>query len=132
MKSMSWKSKKPKEEKKEEVKETKDDATKENKETSETTAIEDLPEDQLTPDQKLWKKYRDLATGKRPEADEDKEEDKTASDETDEENKKESDTDSAKTEKQEKPSGLRHIVDAYKNSQKNKGNMNSRSFGSID
>ncbi len=84
----------------------------------------------LTPEEKLWKKYKDLAkNGKKEKEKEHDEEAETSA----EPEKAEKTAEEPEKEKQEKQAaGLRRIIDAYKDSTSSKGKMNSRSFGRGD
>ena len=106
MRSVSWNTPKPKEK----VIEEKVEEAKEEEEEIET---------ELTPEEKLWKKYQDLAYGNN----------EITPDETDivEENEVVAEESDAKS-----PMGIASIIEGYKKSQENKGKMNSRSFGKID
>ncbi len=95
----------------------------------------------LTPEQKLWKKYRDLAAGITYDVDDEDdsifinegEENKDKSeDEHEENNDSDIDNEKDKTENKDSPAAIMSILEEYKKSQKNKGKMNSRSFGKID
>jgi len=101
-----------------------DSDTQEDKEK--TTDKQDEAEKELTADQKLWKKYKDLASNNNK-AKEDAE-DEPAEEEAGEETAKSEE----ETKEDEGAMGIRAIVESYKNSQKNKGKMSSRSFGKID
>lgn len=81
-------------------------------------------------EQKLWDKYKAMKAESTEQFEniDDDNDNKTQDSEpalTDKEKEEQ-----AKNEK--KANGLRGIVEAYKNSQKNKGTLNSRSFGNID
>lgn len=102
---------------------------------NESLAIDDEEEEQeKSKEQKLWDKYKTLKaeaeSGEKPK-DSDKEDGKEKKEDNDdapaltEEEKEEAN-------KKEKSTGLKSIVDSYKNSQKGKGKLNSRSFGKID
>tara|TARA_R110002111_G_scaffold78917_2_gene125138 strand:+ start:78 stop:668 length:591 start_codon:yes stop_codon:yes gene_type:complete len=102
--------------------------------------IDSIDEADLTEEQKIWKKYRDLAKSNKP-ADTDK--DKASKDEpkeADEQTQASADdiqptntNDEAIEEEVKKElTGIAAILDRYKNSQKGKGKMNTRSFGSIE
>ncbi len=106
MKSASWGVPKT-EEKAAEIEETSDEAVEE--------------ETELTPDQKLWKKYKDLAAGINEDTEE--EEIKVTEENTEEEKE---------VVEEKSPVGIAAIIADYKKSQENKGKMNSRSFGKID
>ncbi len=108
MRSVSWNTPKPKEK----VIEEKVEEAKEEEEEEEI-------ETELTPEEKLWKKYQDLAYGNN----------EITPDETDivEENEVVAEESDAKS-----PMGIASIIEGYKKSQENKGKMNSRSFGKID
>ncbi len=108
MKSVSWNTPAPKEDLKpvEEIEEIKD--------SQEEVEVE------LTDDQKLWKKYQDLAYGNNEETPE--EEIEITSEDGNVTKEKES----------KSPMGIASIIADYKKSQENKGKMNSRSFGRID
>ena len=105
MKTMSWNP--PEKEKEEEVNEEK---------------TPNSDEEKITKEQELWEKYKKLAAGggAKQKSGGDEEKDET-----------ESSKDKDQTE-QKKPGGIASILDNYKNAQKSKGAMNSRSFGSID
>ncbi len=115
IKGMSWR--KAPEEKREEKPEEPEANTQE--ETAE----------ELTPSQELWKKYKDLAAGKgvtkKTEA-----KDETNNEEPIQEKKPESQQTQGIA--PDAPGGIRSILENYKNTQENKGKMNSRSFGKID
>ncbi len=92
----------------------------------------------LSPEEKLWKKYKDLA--KKGKQNNDKAEEKTElkkekdTEAKDEETNKETpDAENAEPPKEEKAAtGIAAILEKYKKSQEGKGGMNSRSFGEID
>ncbi len=120
MRSMSWNSPKPKDEKTEEVEETTDTDEEEIDEDGEKVS-----EEELTPEEKLWEKYKKLAEG----ADTDAEDKNGEDDEISEEDEE------ALLEEEkiiQETIGLKSIIEDYKNSQENKGTMNSRSFGNVD
>ncbi len=115
MKRVSWNSSKPKE-KAEEY-------------TNDTAKIKEKTkgEAELTDDQKLWKKYKDLAEGNGGKYKTNKGEAVSEESKTKEESKAK-----AEVKKKESPVGIRAIIENYKKSQENKGKMNSRSFGKIN
>ncbi|MCK5374375.1 MAG: hypothetical protein KAJ40_03740 [Alphaproteobacteria bacterium] len=78
---------------------------------------------ELTESQKIWKHYYDLA-----------QKDKTQKTETErpEEEEEKAQEKTEDKQQQESSSGIYDILKRYKDSQKNQGQMNSRSFGSID
>ncbi|PCI99099.1 MAG: hypothetical protein COB14_07105 [Alphaproteobacteria bacterium] len=99
---------------------------------NESLAIEE--EQEKSKEQKLWDKYKALKakaeSGEKPK-DSDKKDGKKKKEDNDDtpaltKEKKE------EANKKEKSTGLKSIVDSYKNSQKGKGKLNSRSFGKID
>jgi len=101
----------------------------------------DIPEDEMTEDQKLWKKYQDLANGSKSKKHKATKATKTPT-ETPATDKKTSEADSpadtngetaiADSQEEPMPIGLKGILESYNNAKKNKGKMNSRSFGNID
>ncbi len=97
--------------------------------TSSETESASSEDENLTPEQKLWNKYRDLADGKGKENAKD-------NDVNDEDVSADEETPNAIEETAEvepkKKSGLQGILENYKNAQKDKGKMNSRSFGNPD
>ena len=105
MKNIHWSPSKP-ESKPEETVESEDETAKD--------------EENISPEKEIWGKYKELAAGTATKETIDSEEIDTT-----EETTKEATPD-------KKPSGLTAIIDDYKNAQKSKGKMNSRSFGSID
>ncbi len=119
MHSMSWNVPKPK---KEETTATKTDET-ENKADPEAEA----EKKELTADEKLWKKYKALAEGSKPEPEDKKEDQDELA-----ENEQEFTPEETSKENEEKAIGLQAIIEDYKKSQASKGNLNSRSFGNID
>lgn len=86
-------------------------------------------DESLTAEQKLWNKYRDLADGKGKKTVEDK--DKTG-EKSSADDEKSDEKEVATEEEPKKKSGLQGILENYKNAQKDKGRMNSRSFGNPD
>ncbi|MGH1403074.1 MAG: hypothetical protein ACRBDL_02415 [Alphaproteobacteria bacterium] len=114
---------------------------------------EEKPEKELTEDERTWKKYRDLADGKKPK--------KSSVDTSPKKSDKQEDTSTVKERKEDAPSEtedtlasktddqkqdeekeeqqpeeqgetLMNIVKEYTESNKKHGTMNSRSYGDID
>ncbi len=123
MKNLSWNTAKPEEEKADKENTTVKEEKEEDKEK-----LAKKEEEELTPEQKLWKKYRDLAYGTGNNDDIDKAKENITEEEANEEKTGE------KTEDKENAAsvGIAAIIEEYKKSQENKGKMNSRSFGKID
>ena len=87
----------------------------------EQETVEEEKQEITNEEEDIWKKYKDLAAGT------------PTSDTPEDGDNIEIETTEEKTEpKAKKQSGLNSIIEDYKNAQKSKGKMNSRSFGSID
>ncbi len=136
MRTMNWDSSKYKNKisKKTDAEEDEEKAKKEETKTTETGN-----EENLTESQKVWEHYATLAgrikkkKQEQLEGDEntdqpEKKEEVTQEEETKEKIKEET----ASEEKEPAPEGISEILKRYKETQKNQGPMNSRSFGSID
>lgn len=87
---------------------------------------------ELTEDQKIWNKYKELADKDTKESDEsDKDEDSSE----EQENASVDDiepTESVEEQPKKELTGMAAILQQYKNAQEGKGNMTTRSLGSID
>ncbi len=78
-------------------------------------------EEETSPEEDMWEKYKELAAGT-------KAKETTAN----EENTTTEKASKGNATPDKKHGGLTAIIDDYKNAQESKGKMNSRSFGSID
>lgn len=102
------------------------------KELGEESASEDESADtqNLTPGQKLWKKYKDLAdAAKKDDDNKEPAEEKEVKEPTPEEIEEAEAKAQEDKKKEEKKTKFQGILDKYKNAQKEKGVLNSRSFG---
>lgn len=116
MQSRSWH--KSSSEKKEEPK-TKDETSKE------------VSDEELTEDQKVWKKYKTMSDeAKAKKAGTKKGKNKDYEEEQEEASDQE--LEGKQAEEEEPKGGIDIILERYKNSQKSKGKLNSRSYGSIE
>ncbi len=97
-------------------------------------AVEDVKEELTEESRKIWKHYNELAKRIKKKKEDSKKADKS-------EEEKEENTDEAKNEDEKEvqgkdkttsSGGINEILQRYKETQKNQGPMNSRSFGSID
>lgn len=96
------------------------------------TADAEIPEEEMTAEQRMWKKYKELAeAGKAKQKQKAKNETYSESEEAESDltDKSMDEADAEKSEEQAQ--GMQAILERYKNSQKGKGVMNSRSFGNV-
>ncbi len=133
MKSMSWNSpKSDKDAKTKEEEEEEEAISDKDKEKSKTSDNNDEKEE-LTPEQKLWEKYKALAAGGKSKSNKN-DKVKNSDDNLSEAKNENSDEKFSPEEKEnkEKAAGLTAIIKNYRDAQKDRGKMNSRSFGNID
>ncbi len=89
----------------------------------------------LTPEEKLWKKYKDLAKNGKKEKENPAKSDKDKEDvekEKDDQDKETAEASETPPEEEKAATGIAAILEKYKKSQEEKSGMNSRSFGNID
>lgn len=132
MKTLRWNTQNKKEEPAIEEKATAE-ATELDTSTDKTAESSEIPEEEMTAEQKMWKKYTELVeAGKNKKNTKDRPETYSES-EAAESNLTNDAVEEGDAEKiEEQATGMQAVLDRYKNSQKNKGVMNSRSFGSVD
>lgn len=118
----------------EEGKESKsDNAESDDKNGSEDQDNIDKAQEDLTPEEKLWNKYKGLAAGQQEsDTDPEKEQSADASHEDTEDTSSPGSQEEKPQEANTQAQGLKAILENYKKSQKSKGGMNTRSFGSIE
>ncbi len=119
MRSMSWKPPPPEEKTSEQIKASEQEAVQK---------IENEKKEQKDLD--LWEKYKELAAGQGKPDQENKDGDESEKGEK-EDPDKEGQQEEMEKQKQE-ATGLRGIIDTYRDAQKGKGKLSSRSFGKID
>lgn len=135
MKSLRWNTQKKKEEPATEPTDAADASKKDAQETSEDdktakTEGAEIPEEEMTAEQKMWKKYKELAEKGKDKKKKSKEETYSESAESENNLTEEALSEEDAKKAEEQATGMQAILERYKNAQKDKGVMNSRSFGS--
>lgn len=99
--------------------------------SEEKPELEKLSDEEIAENKKIWKKYKTMSdeakakkAGTKKDKTPDTEEEQAEAEKTKEEAEKDI--------KEEPQGGIDIILERYKNAQKNKGKLNSRSYGSID
>ncbi len=87
---------------------------------------------ELTEDQKIWNKYKELADKNKKETDEADKEDDSSEDQKNASVENIEPTENVEEPPKKELTGMAAILQQYKNAQESKGNMTTRSLGSID
>lgn len=129
MKSTSFKSHRQEEEKEAKKEEEAKPALEDIEEAGFDESAESIAEEDKSPEQKLWDKYKAL----KEDAEKEGKKDSKKDDNEDQEDENDlSDTEEESADEKKKSTGITGIIEDYKKSQQDKGSLNTRSFGKID